>query len=318
MKTASLHARWVKEEATRIGFHACGISQAGYLEEDAPRLEHWLKAGMHGSMGYMERNFDTRLDPRRLVPGARSVVSLLFNYHNPNLKVSEGTPRIAQYAFGEDYHFVLRDKLRVLLDILRVRIGDVEGRIFVDSAPVLEKSWAARSGLGWVGKNTNLITREQGSYFFLCELISDLELEPDGSMADYCGTCTRCIDACPTQAITPYAVDGSRCISYLTIELREQIPQWAHGQWKDWVFGCDICQEVCPWNRFSRPHLEDRFMPHPDLHEMDRKAWIEMTREVFGKVFHRSAVKRAGFDRLMSSLHLVSGSEGETETAPES
>ena len=305
MKTASLHAQWVKEEAKRIGFHACGISRAEFLEEDAPRLEQWLKSGMQGQMAYMERNFDMRLDPRKLVPGARSVVSLLFNYHNPDSVGGDDTPRIAQYAYGEDYHFVLRDKLRELLDCLRARIGQIEGRIFVDSAPILEKSWAARSGLGWVGKNTNLITREQGSYFFLCELISDLELAPDGSMADYCGTCTRCIDACPTQAITPYKVDGSRCISYLTIELRDQMPQWAQGQWKDWVFGCDICQEVCPWNRFSRRHNEERLMPHPDLPLLDRDAWVEMTREVFGTLFRRSAVKRAGYDRMRSTVRLV-------------
>jgi epoxyqueuosine reductase len=305
MKNVSLHTQWVKEEATRIGFHACGVSRAEFLEEDAPRLERWLKSGMHGSMGYMERNFDKRLDPRKLVPGARSVVSLLFNYHNPDLMGTEGTPRIAQYAFGEDYHNVLRDKLRSLLDSLQARLGQIEGRVFVDSAPVLEKSWAARSGLGWVGKNTNLITREQGSYFFLCELISDLELEPDASMADYCGTCTRCIDACPTQAITPYSVDAGRCISYLTIELREQMPKWTQGQWKEWVFGCDICQEVCPWNRFSRKHTEERLMPRPELSQMNQEAWIEMTREVFGNVFRRSAVKRAGFDRLMSAVRMV-------------
>jgi len=311
MSQAAVHARWVKEEAAQLGFHACGISRAEFLEEDAPRLERWLRAGMHGSMGYMERHFDLRLDPRKLVPGARSVVSLLFNYHNPGWQAGEGTPRIAQYAYGEDYHFVLRDKLRALLSILRDRIGDIEGRVFVDSAPVLEKSWAARSGLGWVGKNTNLITREQGSYFFLCELISDLELEPDGSMADYCGTCTRCIDACPTQAITPYVVDGSRCISYLTIELREQMPQWAHGQWNDWVFGCDICQEVCPWNRFSQKHREERLMPHPDLPQMNRQDWIELTQAVFGKIFRKSAVKRAGFERLLSNIHRLTAQDAD-------
>ena len=317
MKAAGLHAQWVKEEAARIGFHACGISRAEFLEEDAPRLERWLKAGMHGQMGYMERHFDMRLDPRKLVPGAKSVVSLLFNYHNPDPFGEEDAPRIAQYAYGEDYHFVLRDKLREFLACLQTRIGQIEGRIFVDSAPVLEKSWAARSGLGWVGKNTNLITREQGSYFFLCELISDLELAPDGSMADYCGTCTRCIDACPTEAITPYKVDGSRCISYLTIELRDQMPEWAKGQWKNWVFGCDICQEVCPWNRFSRRHSEERLMPHPDLPKLDRDAWIDMTREVFGDLFRRSAVKRAGYDRLMSAVRMVALGDTEDGTDEE-
>ncbi|MFM7587431.1 MAG: tRNA epoxyqueuosine(34) reductase QueG, partial [Bacteroidota bacterium] len=267
MKTARLHAEWVKEEAKRIGFHACGISRAEFLEEDAPRLEQWLKSGMQGHMGYMERNFDMRLDPRKLVPGARSVVSLLFNYHNPDPVGGDDTPRIAQYAYGEDYHFVLRDKLRELLDCLRARIGQIEGRIFVDSAPVLEKSWAARSGLGWVGKNTNLITREQGSYFFLCELISDLELAPDGSMADYCGTCTRCIDACPTEAILPdKVIDGSRCISYFTIELKEQlIPGEMKGRFDGWMFGCDVCQDVCPWNRFSTPTREPAFRPLPEI-----------------------------------------------------
>jgi len=318
MKTARLHAEWVKEEAKRIGFHACGISRAEFLEEDAPRLEQWLKSGMQGKMACMERNFDMRLDPRKLVSGARSVVSLLFNYHNPDSVGGDDTPRIAQYAYGEDYHFVLRDKLRELLDCLRARIGQIEGRIFVDSAPVLEKSWAARSGLGWVGKNTNLITREQGSYFFLCELISDLELAPDGSMADYCGTCTRCIDACPTQAITPYSVDASRCISYLTIELREQMPQWAQGQWKDWVFGCDICQEVCPWNRFSHRHSEERLMPRPELTQMNQEDWVEMTREVFGRVFRRSALKRAGYDRLLRNVRMVISGQTSDDSSPES
>lgn len=301
MTRQEAHSRLLKQYAARLGFQFCGISKADFLEDQAPRLENWLKNGKHGQMAYMENHFDKRLDPRLLVPGARSVVSLLYNYHHP-AKQPADAPKISQYAFGEDYHFVIRDKLRELLELLREEIGEIDGRVFVDSAPVLEKAWAARSGTGWVGKHTNLINKQQGSYFFLAELIIDLELEPDGPIKDYCGTCTRCIDACPTDAITPYEVDGSRCISYFTIELKEAIPSSMQGQFDQWMFGCDICQEVCPWNRFSQPHHEPRFQPHPHLLEMDGRQWQELTQDLFNELFRKSAVKRTGYEGLKRNI----------------
>lgn len=301
MKPTGVHSRLVKQHAARLGFQFCGISKADFLEDQAPRLENWLKNGQHGQMGYMENHFDKRLDPRLLVPGARSVVSLLYNYHQPAQQPADA-PKISTYAYGEDYHFVVRDKLRELLEVLREEIGDIDGRVFVDSAPVLEKAWAARSGTGWVGKHTNLITKSMGSYFFLAELIIDLELAPDGPIKDYCGTCTRCIDACPTDAITPYEVDGSRCISYFTIELKDAIPTEMQGRFDNWMFGCDICQEVCPWNRFSQPHNEPRFNAHPLLSEMDAGQWRELTKEVFNDIFRKSAVKRTGYEGLKRNI----------------
>lgn len=306
MTRPEAHSRLLKQYAARLGFQFCGISKADFLEDQAPRLENWLKNGKHGEMGYMENHFDKRLDPRLLVPGARSVVSLLYNYHHP-AKQLPGAPKISQYAYGEDYHFVIRDKLRELLELLRDDIGDIEGRVFVDSAPVLEKAWAARSGTGWVGKHTNLINKQQGSYFFLAELIIDLELAPDGPIKDYCGTCTRCIDACPTDAITPYEVDGSRCISYFTIELKEAIPASMQGQFENWMFGCDICQEVCPWNRFSQPHQEPRFQPHEQLLAMDGRQWQELTKELFNELFRKSAVKRTGYEGLKRNIGFLQG-----------
>jgi epoxyqueuosine reductase len=238
----------IKQEAQRLGFSFCGISKADFLEEEAPRLEAWLNKNMHGAMGYMANHFDKRLDPRLLVPGAKSVVSLLFNYY-PEYKQPDDKPAISKYAYGEDYHFVVKDKLKQLLDFIQREIGEVDGRAFVDSAPVLDKAWAKKSGLGWLGKNSNLITKQQGSFFFIAELIIDLQLEPDGPIKDYCGTCTACIDACPTEAIIqPYVVDGSKCISYFTIELKEAIPVKYEGKFENWVFGCDVCQDVCPWN----------------------------------------------------------------------
>lgn len=301
MTPTEVHSRLLKQHAARLGFQFCGISKADFLEDQAPHLENWLKNGKHGQMAYMENHFDKRLDPRLLVPGARSVVSLLYNYHNP-AKQPETAPKLSQYAYGEDYHFVVRDKLRELLEVLRDEIGEIDGRVFVDSAPVLEKAWAARSGTGWVGKHTNLINKQQGSYFFLAELIIDLELQPDGPIKDYCGTCTRCIDACPTDAITPYEVDGSRCISYFTIELIETIPASMQGQFDNWMFGCDICQEVCPWNRFSQPHQEARFEPHPQLLEMNGRQWQELTKELFNELFRKSAVKRTGYEGLKRNI----------------
>lgn len=298
--------RWLKAEAQRIGFDFCGVSEAGFLEEEAPRLEQWLAGNRHGQMAYMERYFDLRLDPRILVPGARSVVSLLYNYYPPERPSDPSAPKISAYAYGTDYHFVVKEKLRELLDVLREKAGEVNGRVFVDSAPVLERAWAKKSGLGWIGKNSNLINRQQGSFFFLAELIIDLPLEPDPPMRDYCGTCNRCIEACPTEAIIqPYVVDGSRCISYFTIELKEAIPAEMKGTFDDWTFGCDVCQDVCPWNRFSKPHEEPQFRMHPELRDMSRKEWEEMTEEVFRKVFRNSAVKRTGYPGIRRNLEFL-------------
>lgn len=296
------YSRFIKERAKEAGFLSCGISQAEFLEEEAPRLEAWLKAGYHGSMGYMERNFDKRLDPRRLVPGAKSVVSLLFNYY-PSTFQKEDAPKLSKYAYGEDYHFVIKDKLRTLLAEVREEVGEVHGRCFVDSAPVLDKAWAARSGLGWMGKHTNLLSQQVGSFYFIAELIIDLELIADSPTTDHCGSCTRCIDACPTDAIVePYVVDGSKCISYFTIELKDSIPMEMKGTFEDWMFGCDICQDVCPWNRFSSPTDEERFQPSAEFLDWNRNDWLELTQEIFESNFGKSAIKRKGFDGLKATL----------------
>ncbi len=297
------HTALIKAKASELGFMHCGISKAGFLESDARHLETWLNKGMHGKMSYMENYFDKRLDPTILVPGAKSVISLLLNYFPSETQTTGDAPKISRYAYGVDYHFVIKDKLNQLLQYMRDEIGDVDGRAFVDSAPVLDRAWAARSGLGWIGKNANLINRKSGSYFFIAELIVDLELLEDGPVTDHCGTCTRCIDACPTDAITDSrVVDGSRCISYLTIELKDAIPEEFAGRMEDWVFGCDICQEVCPWNRFSAPHNEPMLAANPAVLEMSRKEWSEMTEDVFRKVFKGSAVKRTGFKGLTRNL----------------
>lgn len=302
--SASLHTRLIKAEAQRLGFFLTGIARAERLDEEARKLEAWLNGGYHGQMAYMENYFEQRVDPRRLVEGARSVISLAYNYHNPRKQSDPEAPRLSQYAYGEDYHYVIKRKLKSLLQFIRERIGEVNGRCFVDSAPVLERDWAKRAGTGWVGKNTLLIHPKAGSYFFLAELILDLELIYDQPMKDYCGTCTRCIDACPTQAIAPdgYWMDGSKCISYLTIELREAIPEAFRGQMANWMFGCDICQEVCPWNRFARPHEEPAFLPSGGLLDMKRQEWIDLSEEVFQKLFRRSAVKRTGYHGLKRNI----------------
>ncbi|NER09507.1 tRNA epoxyqueuosine(34) reductase QueG [Muriicola jejuensis] len=302
MTVKQRHTQLLKAEAQRLGFLSCGFSKAEFLEEEAPRLEKWLKQGMQGEMRYMENHFDKRLDPRKLVDGAKSVISLLLNYY-PTRQQEEGTYKISKYAYGKDYHQVIKAKLRELHAFINREIGEVNGRAFVDSAPVLDKAWAARSGLGWIGKHSNLLTQQTGSFYFIAELIVDLELEYDHPVTDHCGTCTACIDACPTQAIVqPYVVDGSKCISYLTIELREEIPSSFKDKMDDWIFGCDVCQDVCPWNRFSRPHSEPLFDPHPDLLEMSKKDWAEITEEVFRNVFKGSAVKRTKFSGLKRNI----------------
>jgi epoxyqueuosine reductase len=306
----SEYTRLIKAEASRLGFLSCGISKAGFLEEEAPRLERWLRQGMHGEMGYMDNHFDKRLDPRKLVPGAKSVISLLYNYF-PSETQREETYKISKYAYGEDYHFVLKGKLHQLLSFIEGVVGEVHGRAFVDSAPVLDKAWAARSGLGWIGKNSNLLTRKVGSYYFIAELILDLELEYDGPVTDHCGSCTACLDACPTGAIVqPYVVDGSRCISYFTIELKEQFPSSLGADFDNWVFGCDVCQDVCPWNRFAKPHQEPAFEPTPPLLEMGRRDWEELTEEVFRKVFGKSAVRRTKYSGLQRNIAYIKAAEG--------
>ena len=298
----SKYTAFIKSEAKRLGFLSCGISKSGFLEEEAPRLENWLNQNQHGQMTYMENNFDKRLNPNLLVDDAKSVVSLLLNYYPSETQV-EDTYKISKYAYGQDYHFVIKEKLKELLYGIQENIGEVSGRAFVDSAPVLDKAWAAKSGLGWIGKNTNLITKTIGSFYFIAELIIDLELEYDYATTDHCGTCTACIDACPTEAIVaPYVVDGSKCISYFTIELKESIPTEMKGKFEDWAFGCDICQDVCPWNKFSKSHSEPLFNATADLLSFTKKDWEEITEETFQKVFKSSAVKRTKFDGLTRNL----------------
>lgn len=300
------YTHFIKQKAQELGFMYCGISKADFLEEEAPRLESWLNQHMHGQMHYMENHFDKRLDPRLLVDGAKSVVSLLLNYFPEEKQPETDTLKISKYAYGTDYHFVIKDKLKTLLDFINEEIGEVGGRCFVDSAPVLDKAWAKKSGLGWIGKNSNLITPQVGSFYFIAELIIDLELEYDGPIKDYCGSCTRCLDACPTDAIVaPYVVDGSKCISYFTIELKDQLPQEMNGKFGNWVFGCDICQDVCPWNRFSKPHQEPAFNAHPELKNMKTNDWHELTQEVFSQLFKKSAVKRTGYKGLLRNIQFL-------------
>ena len=294
----------IKREAQRLGFSYIGFSPAQFLEEEAPRLENWLRQEMHGSMSYMENYFDKRLDPSKLVPGAKSVVTLLYNYYTDKTQKNKDAPRISKYAFGTDYHFVLKRKLKELLHFMEENIGAVNGRAFVDSAPVLEKAWAKKSGVGWVGKNSNIIHPKSGSFFFLAEMIVDLPLEYDGPIKDYCGSCTACIDACPTEAITePYVVDGSKCISYFTIELKDEvIPKEMKGKFENWAFGCDICQDVCPWNRFSKRHNETQFEPKEQLLNMTKNEWEEITEDVFQTLFQHSPVKRAKLKGLKRNI----------------
>jgi epoxyqueuosine reductase len=293
----------VKKWASHLGFSFCGISRADFLASEAPRLENWLKKGHQGNMQYMANHFDKRLDPRLLVDGAKSVVSVLYNYY-PEVELGKDEPyRISKYAYGADYHFVIKDKLKTLIAHIREEIGAVSGRAFVDSAPVMEKAWAQKSGLGWIGKNANLLNRNMGSFFFIAELILDLELTSDGPTPNYCGTCTACLDACPTGAIPePYVVDGSKCISYFTIELKEAIPEAMKNTFGNWAFGCDICQDVCPWNRFSKPHTEPAFKPSGELKNMKPSDWEEITEAVFKEVFKNSALKRTGLAGLQRNI----------------
>ncbi len=348
--------RFLKEAALRHGFMGAGIAKAGHMDLEADLLEQWLAKGYHGEMGYMANHFEMRVDPTKLVPGAKSVISLSYNYypvekeakaeakeeetprlplnplkgtslttHNSQLTTDDSrlTPhdskltthnsqfKISRYAYGEDYHKVVRRKLKALVAELKKEIGDFNARVFVDSAPVMERDWAKRSGQGWIGKNTLLIHPKKGSYFFLAEIILDVEFEYDHPMRDHCGTCTRCIDACPTEAISPegYVLDGSKCISYLTIELKSQIPESFKGQMEGWIYGCDICQEVCPWNRFSTPHQEPAFTMPEKLKEMRNGDWLELTEEIFSDLFSKSAVNRAGYEGLMRNIKFLSSAD---------
>jgi epoxyqueuosine reductase len=299
------YSKLIKAEAKRLGFLSCGISKAGFLEEEAPRLENWLNQNHHGEMKYMENHFDKRLNPTLLVDDAKSVISLLLNYYPSKIQNTESY-KISKYAYGQDYHFVIKEKLKELLQTIQTEIGEVSGRAFVDSAPVLDKAWAAKSGLGWIGKNSNLLTQQVGSFYFIAELVVDLDLEYDYATTDHCGTCTACIDACPTEAIvSPYVVDGSKCISYFTIELKENIPQEMKGKMDDWIFGCDVCQDVCPWNRFSKSHYEPLFNPNPELLSMTKKDWEEITEDTFKKVFKNSAVKRTKLEGLKRNIKFL-------------
>ncbi|WP_452226639.1 tRNA epoxyqueuosine(34) reductase QueG [Lacinutrix cladophorae] len=305
MNTKQKYSSSIKSEAKRLGFLSCGISKAAFLEEEAPRLEKWLKNNSHGEMRYMENHFDKRLDPTKLVADSKSVISLLLNYY-PSKEQTANSYKLSKYAYGNDYHHVIKSKLKELSHFIQDQIGEVHGRAFVDSAPVLDKAWAAKSGLGWIGKHSNLLTQQVGSFYFIAELIIDLDLEYDAPVTDHCGTCTACVDACPTQAITePYVVDGSKCISYFTIELKENIPTEFKDKLDDWMFGCDVCQDVCPWNKFSKAHNEPLFNPHPELLSMTKKDWEEITEDVFQKVFQKSAVKRTKFSGLTRNIHFL-------------
>jgi epoxyqueuosine reductase len=300
-------SQFIKSKAAEIGFDFCGISKAEFLEAEAPRLENWLDRNYNGAMGYMANHFDKRLDPRKLVDGAECVISVLLNYY-PSERLPEGPEdlKLSKYAYGKDYHFILKEKLQLLLEAIQEEIGEVSGRIFVDSAPVMDKAWAAKSGLGWVGRHSNLLNRDMGSFFFIGEIICDLKLAYDGPVKDYCGTCTRCIDACPTDAITePYVVDGSKCISYYTIELKDAIPEDAKGKFNNWIFGCDICQDVCPWNRFSQPSKTPEFSLSQELGAFKRSDWEEITEEVFRELFRRSPLKRTKYEGLKRNIDFL-------------
>ncbi len=297
----------IKSKAYELGFSYCGFSKAGFLEEEAPKLENWLKQNHHGEMKYMSNHFDKRLDPRLLMENTKTVISLMLNYYTDQKQNDPTAPKISKYAFGKDYHFVIKEKLRELVEFMREQIGEVATKICVDSAPVMDKVWAKKAGMGWIGKNTNLIRPRVGSYFFIAEVLLDFSIEPDGPLKDYCGSCTRCIDACPTEAIVePYVVDAKKCISYLTIELKEEIlPKQFQDKMDNWMFGCDICQDVCPWNRFSKNHKELNFQPAEDLLNMSKKEWQELNKESFNKLFKSSAVKRTKYEGLKRNINFL-------------
>jgi len=303
----TLNTQILRQKAAELGFIGVGISKAEELTEEARLLEKWLNKNYHGEMQYMENHFDKRIDPRKLVEGAKTVVSLLFNYYNPNTQADKTAPKISMYAYGEDYHEVIKARLKQLVEHLKSEIGDINGRVFVDSAPVMERVWASRSGLGWVGKHTLLINRQNGSYFFIANLISDVEFLEDSPIKDYCGTCDKCVVACPTQAISREAklLDASRCISYFTIEYKKELPQELKNEFENWVFGCDVCQQVCPWNRFSKPHNEPAFAPKNGLLDWSKSDWYEMTEEVFKTQFIKSAVKRTKYTGLRRNLDFL-------------
>ena len=301
------YSKLIKEEAQRLGFMQCGIAKADFLEDEAPRLEKWLHNNQHGQMAYMENHFDKRLDPRLLVDDAKSVISLTLNYYSEAKQIDPDAPKISKYAFGADYHQVIKSKLFELLEFISENIGEVAGRAFVDSAPVLDRAWAKRACIGWIGKNSNLINKKSGSFFFLAELIIDLDLEYDNAFeTDHCGTCSKCIDACPTEAIlSPFIIDAKKCISYLTIELKEEIPNSFNDKMDNWMFGCDICQDVCPWNRFAVPNTEPSFKPNEQLISMRKSDWLDITEEVFQTIFKNSAVKRTKFKGLTRNIDFL-------------
>lgn len=303
MSTKANHTAFIKSKAKELGFMSCGISKAEFLADVAPQLENWLAKNQHGEMSYMANHFEKRLDPTKLVPGAKSVISLAYNYYPTRDLAKDDSYKIAKYAYGEDYHFVIKDKLKQFFYLLEEEIGAIEGRVFTDSAPIMERQWAAKSGLGWIGKNSLLLSKQKGSFFFLAEIIINVELEYDSNIPNHCGTCTACLDACPTDAITKAGVvDGSKCISYFTIELKDELPKSVKGKFEDWMFGCDICQDVCPWNRFSIAHLEPRFEPHPALDGITQQDWEELSQETFSKIFKKSAVKRTKFSGLKRNI----------------
>jgi epoxyqueuosine reductase len=297
----------IKSKAEELGFLLCAVAKAQFMDEEAKLLDQWLNLNYYGDMSYMANHFDKRVDPTRLVPGAKSVISLAYSYYNPDEQKDESAPKISMYAFGRDYHKVVRKKMTKLFDYIQTITGEVSGRVFVDSAPVLERDWARRSGNGWVGKNTMLIHPKKGSYFFLGEIILDLDLDYDAPIKDYCGTCTKCIDACPTDAISPqgYFMDGSKCISYLTIELKSSLPESYKSKMEGWMFGCDICQQVCPWNRFSTPHTEEQFNPKPELLSMTKEEWQDLSEPIFNELFEGSAVKRTKYEGLMRNIRFL-------------
>ena len=296
------YSDFIKNKSIELGFISCGISKSAFLENEIGRFESWLKNNYHGQMSYMERNFDKRMDTTKLVAGSKSVISLLFNYY-PSKEINNDSFKISKYAYGKDYHFIIKDRLKSLLSSMRNEIGEIDGRVFVDSAPIMEKAWAKKSGLGWIGKNTNLISKKTGSFFFIAEIIVDLELEYDNEVTDHCGSCTACLDACPTDALyEPYKIDASKCISYFTIELKEQFPNDLKKDFNDWIFGCDICQDVCPWNKFSIPNKEPLLNPKNEINQYSKKDWLELTDEVFKVVFKETSLERTRFKGLKRNI----------------